>query len=47
MHRLWKDEFVEMLGIAPGWDAGLPPPKILDVAGGTGDIAFRYCRNPW
>lgn len=41
MHRLWKDEFVEMLGISTGWSAGSPPPKVLDVAGGTGDIAFR------
>eukprot|EP00904_Undaria_pinnatifida_P013055 jgi/Undpi1/8880/HiC_scaffold_25.g11342.m1 len=41
MHRVWKDEFVSMLGISPGCDAGSPPPKVLDVAGGTGDIAFR------
>ena len=41
MHRLWKDEFVSMLGISAGCDAGSPPPKVLDVAGGTGDIAFR------
>ncbi len=36
LHRLWKDDFV----------AALNPPKkgafhVLDVAGGTGDIAFR------
>ncbi len=37
MHRLWKDDFLTMLN----------PPKsatlfhVLDVAGGTGDIAFR------
>lgn len=41
MHRVWKDEFVNMLGIAPGHEAGSTPPKVLDVAGGTGDIAFR------
>jgi len=34
VHRLWKDEFVRILGPTPG-------SKILDVAGGTGDIAFR------
>ena len=39
LHRLWKDDFVTMLG----------PPKsgpfrVLDVAGGTGDIAFRIAR---
>ncbi|CAN0098710.1 unnamed protein product [Pylaiella littoralis] len=41
MHRVWKDEFVNMLGILPGYRAGSPAPKVLDVAGGTGDIAFR------
>lgn len=34
IHRLWKDQFVRNLGPTPG-------SKILDVAGGTGDIAFR------
>ncbi len=34
VHRLWKDAFVEWLGPRPGW-------TVLDVAGGTGDIAFR------
>ncbi|KAI9099769.1 ubiquinone/menaquinone biosynthesis methyltransferase ubiE [Phlyctochytrium arcticum] len=34
VHRLWKDHFVRTL--APG-----PNTRILDVAGGTGDIAFR------
>ena len=34
VHRLWKDDFVAWLNPRPG-DA------ILDVAGGTGDIAFR------
>ncbi|XP_065333576.1 2-methoxy-6-polyprenyl-1,4-benzoquinol methylase, mitochondrial [Cloeon dipterum] len=41
IHRLWKDIFVDRL--APS-----KPCKILDVAGGTGDIAFRiaqYLRN--
>ncbi|CAB1107514.1 unnamed protein product [Ectocarpus sp. CCAP 1310/34] len=41
MHRIWKDEFVDMLRISPGFEAGSPAPKVLDVAGGTGDIAFR------
>lgn len=43
VHRLWKDHFVRSL--APGSTAIYPdPPKgwnILDIAGGTGDIAFR------
>lgn len=34
IHRLWKDEFVSTLKPIPG-------STILDVAGGTGDIAFR------
>ena len=34
VHRLWKDTFVEWLNPQPGW-------HVLDVAGGTGDIAFR------
>ncbi|TPX49469.1 demethylmenaquinone methyltransferase [Synchytrium endobioticum] len=35
VHRLWKDHFMRTL--APGKDTNL-----LDVAGGTGDIAFRF-----
>jgi demethylmenaquinone methyltransferase/2-methoxy-6-polyprenyl-1,4-benzoquinol methylase len=39
-HRLWKDDFVTLLS---------PPRsgrefKVIDVAGGTGDIAFRIAR---
>ncbi|MCH2546113.1 MAG: bifunctional demethylmenaquinone methyltransferase/2-methoxy-6-polyprenyl-1,4-benzoquinol methylase UbiE [Alphaproteobacteria bacterium] len=34
LHRLWKAEMVE-------WLHPTPDMKILDVAGGTGDIAFR------
>jgi demethylmenaquinone methyltransferase/2-methoxy-6-polyprenyl-1,4-benzoquinol methylase len=34
VHRLWKDAFVEWLNPRPGWN-------VLDVAGGTGDVAFR------
>ena len=40
LHRLWKDDFVTLLS----------PPRtqrdfhVLDVAGGTGDIAFRIAR---
>jgi demethylmenaquinone methyltransferase/2-methoxy-6-polyprenyl-1,4-benzoquinol methylase len=34
VHRLWKDAFVEWLDPRPGL-------ACLDVAGGTGDIAFR------
>ncbi|OWR54845.1 2-methoxy-6-polyprenyl-1,4-benzoquinol methylase [Danaus plexippus plexippus] len=35
VHRLWKDMFMMMLAPTPG-------TKLLDMAGGTGDIAFRY-----
>ena len=40
LHRLWKDDFIALLN----------PPRgpaqfqVLDVAGGTGDIAFRITR---
>ncbi|MBI4030666.1 MAG: bifunctional demethylmenaquinone methyltransferase/2-methoxy-6-polyprenyl-1,4-benzoquinol methylase UbiE [Proteobacteria bacterium] len=34
LHRLWKDRFVRMIRPRPEW-------HYLDVAGGTGDIAFR------
>ncbi|HRP79651.1 MAG TPA: class I SAM-dependent methyltransferase, partial [Aquamicrobium sp.] len=36
LHRLWKDAMVAWLNPPkrPGW-------RVLDVAGGTGDIAFR------
>ncbi|PLX38046.1 MAG: bifunctional demethylmenaquinone methyltransferase/2-methoxy-6-polyprenyl-1,4-benzoquinol methylase UbiE [Hyphomicrobiales bacterium] len=38
MHRVWKDAFVSWL--APP-KTGRRPFEVLDVAGGTGDIAFR------
>jgi demethylmenaquinone methyltransferase/2-methoxy-6-polyprenyl-1,4-benzoquinol methylase len=34
MHRLWKDRFVHRVKPRPG-------EAVLDMAGGTGDIAFR------
>lgn len=37
IHRVWKDIFIERLG--PTHDT-----KLLDMAGGTGDIAFRYIK---
>jgi demethylmenaquinone methyltransferase/2-methoxy-6-polyprenyl-1,4-benzoquinol methylase len=37
MHRLWKDEFVRRVRPRAG-------EAILDMAGGTGDIAFRLAR---
>ncbi|KAI6783583.1 2-methoxy-6-polyprenyl-benzoquinol methylase-like protein [Emericellopsis cladophorae] len=44
VHRLWKDYFVSTLN--PGATTPLGhPQKILDVAGGTGDIAFRMLHN--
>jgi len=39
IHRLWKDYFVRSLN--PGSKASENGWSILDVAGGTGDIAFR------
>lgn len=37
IHRIWKDIFIERLGPMRG-------TKLLDMAGGTGDIAFRYIK---
>src|SRR3989304_3219403 len=40
LHRLWKDDLIAWLG----------PPKsarpfdLIDVAGGTGDVALRYLK---
>ncbi|MBL4718392.1 MAG: class I SAM-dependent methyltransferase [Erythrobacter sp.] len=38
MHRLWKDRFVKRVKPQPG-------ETILDMAGGTGDIAFRMAQH--
>lgn len=38
IHRLWKDQFIT-------WMAPRPGMKLLDVAGGTGDIAFRFLKT--
>jgi demethylmenaquinone methyltransferase/2-methoxy-6-polyprenyl-1,4-benzoquinol methylase len=38
MHRLWKDRFVNRVKPRPG-------EAILDMAGGTGDVAFRMARR--
>jgi demethylmenaquinone methyltransferase / 2-methoxy-6-polyprenyl-1,4-benzoquinol methylase len=38
MHRLWKDRFVARVKPRAG-------EQILDMAGGTGDIAFRMARR--
>lgn len=41
-HRLWKDELISMMGIPAAARANPNVvPRHLDVAGGTGDIAFR------
>jgi demethylmenaquinone methyltransferase/2-methoxy-6-polyprenyl-1,4-benzoquinol methylase len=38
MHRLWKDRFVARIKPRQG-------ERILDLAGGTGDIAFRMAKH--
>ena len=38
IHRLWKDAMMD-------WLAPRPDTHLLDVAGGTGDIAFRYIKR--
>lgn len=43
IHRLWKDRFVRSLNPGSNSDSAntSKPWKMLDIAGGTGDIAFR------
>jgi demethylmenaquinone methyltransferase / 2-methoxy-6-polyprenyl-1,4-benzoquinol methylase len=38
MHRLWKDAMMDWLAPRPG-------QRLLDVAGGTGDVAFRFLKR--
>lgn len=38
VHRLWKDALMDWLVPRPG-------QRLLDVAGGTGDVAFRFLRR--
>ncbi|MFN6978714.1 MAG: bifunctional demethylmenaquinone methyltransferase/2-methoxy-6-polyprenyl-1,4-benzoquinol methylase UbiE [Gemmobacter sp.] len=38
IHRVWKDAMMDWLAPHPG-------QRLLDVAGGTGDIAFRFLRR--
>ncbi|MCE8421322.1 class I SAM-dependent methyltransferase, partial [Rhodovulum sulfidophilum] len=38
VHRLWKDAMMDWLAPRPG-------QKLLDVAGGTGDISFRFLKR--
>ncbi len=38
LHHLWKARVVDMISFSPN-------TKLLDVAGGTGDIAFQYLRK--
>lgn len=38
IHRIWKDAMMDWLAPRPG-------QKLLDVAGGTGDVAFRFLKR--
>ncbi len=38
IHRVWKDAMMD-------WLAPRPNMRLLDVAGGTGDISFRYLKR--
>ena len=38
LHRIWKDQFVRRIRPRAG-------ERILDMAGGTGDVAFRLARS--
>lgn len=37
MHRLWKRFTIELSAVRPGH-------KVLDIAGGTGDLAFKFSK---
>jgi len=41
LHRLWKDDFVTELG-PPKGDRAF---RLIDVAGGTGDVAIRFVKR--
>jgi ubiquinone/menaquinone biosynthesis methyltransferase len=43
VHRVWKDTMVDMLGIRS--IPGAANLQVLDVGGGTGDIAFRIAHE--
>ncbi|ODQ68330.1 putative ubiquinone biosynthesis methyltransferase mitochondrial precursor [Nadsonia fulvescens var. elongata DSM 6958] len=43
IHRIWKDHFVSRLD--PGRRPGSEPLSFLDVAGGTGDVAFKILEH--
>jgi 2-methoxy-6-polyprenyl-1,4-benzoquinol methylase len=55
VHRIWKNEFVNSIGaLKPrkildedGKIICKEPLKVLDVAGGTGDISFRILDKAW
>jgi demethylmenaquinone methyltransferase/2-methoxy-6-polyprenyl-1,4-benzoquinol methylase len=38
LHRVWKDAMMDWLAPRPG-------QRLLDVAGGTGDVAFRFLKR--
>lgn len=38
VHRLWKEALID-------WMAPRPGMKLLDVAGGTGDVSFRFLKR--
>jgi len=38
IHRVWKDAMMDWLAPRPG-------QRLLDVAGGTGDVAFRFLKR--
>jgi 2-methoxy-6-polyprenyl-1,4-benzoquinol methylase len=51
IHRVWKNEFVNSIGLLKpntvykDGNSHEEKMKIIDVAGGTGDIAFRIWRK--
>ena len=39
LHRIWKAFTIAQAGIRPGF-------KVLDIAGGTGDLAMAFAKKP-
>ena len=45
VHRLWKARLIQRLYLSRHFSARAQPLHLLDLAGGTGDIAFRAAKH--
>ncbi len=44
VHRIWKDKMVEEIGVRDK-ELGVSGLRFIDLAGGTGDVAFRIAKK--